>query len=358
MAKLRSLAKKLRLPKSWRFGLTLLLLTPYGLYLAYMVTTGVAPIDYLTFMDIGERLLAGARVYGENSYYPLPYVGVFSFFAALPRPVSIALWFGLPLVVVLVASGFHPYALAFAPTLSHFLGGQSAVFGLLGFWGYRNHLALSNWKGGVFLALSTLKPQLAVVPLAYAVYHWGRAFRTRREISTQLQAFAVTFIVIYLPAFIVDPAWVGKWLGSPRPLFARALSAAVPRLLLTALEPSSLSYWLVWLAVSAVLLWGVWRFKGNAPALDVLLLWSFMVSPLVHDYDLIQVIPTIWGPVMKVAAVVLSAPGWWTIFARYAQDAAWVTFTLIAPGLLAVYLLQCRHGLGTADAPRECRSEA
>lgn len=357
MAKLRSLAKKLRLPKSWRFGLTLLLLTPYGLYLAYMVTTGEAPIDYLTFMDIGERLLAGARVYGENSYYPLPYVGVFSFFAALPRPVSIALWFGLPLVVVLVASGFHPYALAFAPTLSHFLGGQSAAFGLLGFWGYRNHLSLSDWRGGTFLALSTLKPQLAIVPLSYALYHWAKGLRAKRRIPPQLQGFALTFVVIYLPAFILDPAWVGKWLGNPRPLFSRALSAGLPRLLLRVLEPTSVFYWLVWLAASGLLLLGVWRIRGKAPTLDVLLLWSFTVSPLVHDYDLIQVVPTIWGPIMKVAAVALSAPGWWTIFTSYAQDAAWVTFTVIAPGLLAVYLLQCNYGPGADDAPPGCGSE-
>ena len=52
-------------------------------YLAFVVFAawdpgGWAPNDYAVFMRIGRALLAGEPVYTENSYYPLPYVAIFS----------------------------------------------------------------------------------------------------------------------------------------------------------------------------------------------------------------------------------------------------------------------------------------
>jgi len=93
----------------------------------------------------------------------------------------------------------------------------------------------------------------------------------------------------------------------------------------------------------------VWKLKGNSHSLDVLLLASSVINPLVHDYDLIQILPTIWGPIMPLASVALSLPGWWTITTRYGIDTAWVTFSISAPGLLMTYIYQCRRHLETAD---------
>jgi hypothetical protein len=69
--------------------------------------------------------------------------------------------------------------------------------------------------------------------------------------------------------------------------------------------------------------------------LQLAMLWSFMVSPLVHDYDLIQLIPLLKGRSIRLAALLAAIPAWYVLIARYQDDAAWLVFALIAP-LLAV----------------------
>lgn len=341
--------------RSLRLGLTLLLLVPYSLYLLYVVRTGTGPVDYETFMDLGSSLLMDGEVYGENSYYPLPYVFVFTLFSLIPRPVSLAIWLGGPVLVALAVVGFKPFALVFAPVFSHFLGGQSSVFALLGFTGYRSKLEPTNAVGGLLLALTTLKPHLALVPVGYAAYEWISYYRQTTRIPRQALAFLGMFGLIYAPAFALRPSWLGEWLRVPRPLFQRALSGALPRLLHFVSTPAESTYWILWAVLSALLVWAVWRWKANGHPLDVLLLTSFVVNPLVHDYDLIQVLPMIRGPIMPLASVVLSIPGWWTILTSYSVDGAWITFIIIAPGLLAAHLYQRRRGISSAES-REATS--
>ncbi|MDX9864272.1 MAG: hypothetical protein RBT34_05635 [Anaerolineaceae bacterium] len=63
-----------------------------------------------------------------------------------------------------------------------------------------------------------------------------------------------------------------------------------------------------------------------------------MVNPLVHDYDLIQLVPLLDTPRRMLAAVLLSLPGWLVILFAYTNDSAWYAFTIIAPGILAAVL--------------------
>lgn len=322
--------------------LMLLLSIIYIAYIFFVIQADEGPVDYETFIRIGSRFVEGKKVYTENSYYPLPYVAVFGVLSLLPRSLSMAIWLGAPVLVALFVTRFRPYALLFAPVFSHFTGGQSAVFGLLGFWGYRENLSPQNKLGGSLLALTLLKPQLGIVPVGFAVFTWLVFIRNEKKIPAQLISFSVTSLLIYLPSFILCPRWVADWLTVPRPMFNRAISSAIPRLLFYVSSPSNVSYWLLWLTISVILVFVVWRIKGASHSLDVLLLISFIISPLVHDYDLIQVLPTIWGPFMPIASSVLSIPGWWTITTKYANDAAWVTFTIIAPGLLACYIYQSK----------------
>lgn len=343
MTKIKSFFQKLRSRRELRIITLVLFLIPYLLYIGFMVIYDQGPIDYETFMRIGTNFRTGQQVYGENSYYPLPYVAIFSIFSLLPRPISMAIWFGFPIIVALFVVGFRPYVLLFAPVFSHFVGGQSSIFGLLGFWGYRNDLDPASRRGGAFLALTMLKPQLGVVPLAYAVYRWAQFILKNRKIPKQLTYFALTLAVLYAPAFILQPRWVGEWLSVPRPLFSRALSGAIPRLLTMVLTPNSLEYWFTWVLLSLVTLAVVWYFRDAGHPLDMLLLWSFLANPLVHDYDLIQVIPTIEGVAMQVLSILFSIPGWWTILTNYSNDAAWITFTIIAPGLLGFKIIQSKR---------------
>ena len=347
--------RQLRTSKGIAVVPTLALLSIYIAYIAFVIRANQGPVDYETFMRIGRALLEGGELYGENSYYPLPYVGVFALFSLLPRPLSMAIWLGGPVLVALAVDRFRPSALLFAPVFSHFAGGQSSVFALLGFFVYRRKLDPSSTLGGVFLALTALKPQLAIVPVGYALVVWIRAFRETRQVPRQSLSFLLTVGLIYLPAFILRPAWLLEWLSVPRPLFGRALSGAVPRFLLFLRSPDDPFYWVAWALLGLVVLGVTWKIKGNSHPLDILLLASFVVSPLVHDYDLIQVLPTIWGPWMPMASVVLSLPGWWAIATSYGNDAAWATFAIIAPGLLITYIYQCRRrGESDVDCPTRC----
>jgi hypothetical protein len=125
-------------------------------------------------------------------------------------------------------------------------------------------------------------------------------------------------------------------------VFERALAGWLPRTLLFVTQPGHVAYWVALALGAAALLALVWRAAGGRLTFDLVMLWSFVVSPLVHDYDLIQLLPLLaegWLPL----AVLLSLPTWWVIVTAYANDAAWYAVTLIAPGLLAAALLAHRR---------------
>ena len=94
--------KKSRLLKLTSVALLLIL---YLLYVGYVVRADRGPADYETFMDIGQRLLEGNEIYGENSYYPMPFVMVFALFSWLPRPMSMAIWLLAPVASALLITG-------------------------------------------------------------------------------------------------------------------------------------------------------------------------------------------------------------------------------------------------------------
>lgn len=323
-------------------GLTLLLV-PYVLYILFVIQADRGPVDYETFMGIGGRLLNGQEVYGENSYYPMPFVMVFALFRWLPRPASMAIWLLLPVIVALATAHWRPQVLLLAPVLSHFLGGQAALFGLLGLWGYRRHTDPESAAGGMYLALTMIKPQLGLIPLAFAAAQWWRSFRERRRLPRQAWVWGATMAVLFLPSLAIAPGWPMRWLGQPRPLFERAMSGLVPRALLMALPSRATAYWLSWIVLSALLLWAVWALSRRMLSLDLLVLWGFVVSPLVHDYDLIQAVPLLESRMLRRVALLLSVPGLWVILFAYTNDKAWLLFALFAPGLLCALLIQCRQ---------------
>lgn len=306
-----------------------------------MYINGSAPIDYLTFIEMGQSLLEGTFAYRVNVYYPLPAVAVFAVFAWLPDWLSLTLWFVLPVLLALWILEWDPLVLLYAPLLSHFLGGQASVFVLIGLWAVLQYR--DSWKGGSLLALSLLKPQLALIPFAYAAVGWVRAWRQARRLPAQLLAFAATAVALAAPAFIIYPGWLADWLGNLRPLFPRALAGLVPRLLLDLFSPLQPVFWLV-LAIAALAFFALLYFlnKRQMP-LELAVLWSFIASPLVHDYDLIQLVPLLRHKVVRTAALLVSVPGWYVLTARYADDRAWVVFALIAPAMTVAWLFASRR---------------
>ena len=326
-----------------------LILVPYLAYIVFIIQADRGPIDYETFMGIGRRLLTAQPVYGENSYYPMPYVMIFAFFSWLPRALSMALWLVIPVIAALIISRWNPLVLLFAPLFGHFVGGQSAVFGMVGLWGYRKHIHPDDLIGGIFLGLTMIKPQLGILPLLYAFSVWIKEFRLSKKVPRQTWSWLITTAIIYVPGFLIQPDWLVQWLSAPRPLFERALAGFLPRTLQYIIPSQSLWYWLTLILLAVILLIIVRRLNQGRISFDLLILWGFIVNPLVHDYDLIQLIPLIQKKRTMILACLLSIPGWLVILFFYQVDHAWYVFTLIAPGLMLWYLLRKRSGSPQMD---------
>lgn len=252
----------------------------YLFYTTFLIRSGVGPVDYDTFMDIGRRFLSGQDPYGPNSLYPMPFVGIFALFAWLPRPVSLALWFGGQVFSALAIGG--PWVLAFAPTMAI----QSSALGMIGLWGYRRNP--DKPVGGLWLAVILLKPQLGLFPLIWAANRWRKCLQERRRLPAQFWTFLFSMSVFYLPWFLLNPHWVNDWLSNPRGLRERAMAGIIPRAIYY-LELPSIFCWLLVAILASALLWVIRQYLN----FDTFILWSFMISPIIHDYDLIQLIPIV-----------------------------------------------------------------
>ncbi|MBL8045831.1 MAG: DUF2029 domain-containing protein [Anaerolineales bacterium] len=312
-------------------------LAPYLAYLSFIIQLNQGPIDYETFMQIGQRWRDGAEVYVENSYYPLPYVMIFAAFSALPRPLSMALWLGWPVLAVLIITRGRAWALWFAPVFAHFVGGQSSALAMLGLWGFRRNLQTDSAKAGMWLSLMTLKPQLGLLPILFAVGQWYKLYRATGRVPRSAWSFGLATAAIYLPSFILMPDWPVRWLSVPRPFFERALAGFVPRTLWVLLGEQTVAIVVLWLILTGLILAGIWRATRRF-SLEALVLWGFVVNPLVHDYDLLQLVPVLEDKKLAWAAVLASLPTWWVILFAYNVDAAWYLVTLIAPVVLFMYL--------------------
>jgi hypothetical protein len=141
---------------------------------------------------------------------------------------------------------------------------------------------------------------------------------------------------------LLIPNWVSQWLSNPRPIFLRALSGLFPRTLLYLFPQSSPAYWVVLVLLGIGLFLLVWLYCRKKITLDIFVMLSFVVSPFVHDYDLIQLIPMLETTKLRMISILLSIPGWVVLFTQYSNDSAWIVFTIIAPGLL-FYLVRQRR---------------
>lgn len=323
----------------WGFGLSI-----YIFYIYSMITTHNAPIDFLTFLRIGNLLNTHREVYITNSYYPMPYVWFFGVLASIPREISIILWFGLPVLLALYITKWKPWVLFYGPLLSHFFGGQSAVFGMMGLWGFRKYETQNSLTAGVMLGLASFKPQLLLVPLIYAIYTWVLFIIENRSLPKQLIGFILTVSIIYFPTFIYDPTWVTRWLFSPRPFFTRAVSALVPRVLMQLIN-QSISQFILILAVvipitSIIALFFLRNKYRRLSNIKTFVLFNYLFFPFIHDYDLIQLIPLVDDQREIFSMILVSIPCYLVILFSYDVDAVWITFSFFTPVLLIMSLFK------------------
>lgn len=338
----RMLRKKLS-PSALNFLWNLLAFLPYLFYIGFVVAVDQGPIDYETFMSIGSRVLAGGPVYGVNSYYPMPYALVFALFRLIPRPLSMMLWLGLPVLAAWLIMGRKPWVLLFAPLFGHFVGGQSAVFALIGLWGYRRARELTRLEGGFWLGLISIKPQLVVFPLLFAGREWLVYLWRERRIPRQALAWLGSMGIWYLVGVPFGFDWVLQWLSNMRPVFYRPQAGILPRtLIMLGMDAHSPLFWGCVIVGALVVMTAAWLYNRRHLSFD---LWMFLAAcffPLIHDYDLIQLIPLIDTPLKRRWALIASIPLWLVILFAYQIDEAWYVVTLIPPVLAWVTLVEER----------------
>lgn len=230
--------------------------------------------------------------------------------------------------------------LGFAPLFAHFVGGQTAIFGLLGYWGYR------RWQhepvGGMWLAVTLLKPQLGIIPILWALPTWIHR-------KKQAMMFMKTALILYMPSFLIDSGWMWRWLHNRRSLRPRAMAGIIPRSAIYAHHDVVL--WVAVVGIGGGLLWWLWR-SGRLD-LDMAVVWGFVAVPLMHDYDLIQLIPMLEGKLLKVA-VILSVPLWVVIFGFYDVDVAWSVVGLIGVGVMGWRLTSPPNPLSIKTERGDC----
>lgn len=323
-------------------------------YLLFISLNNRPPIDYITFMQIGQRYLNGESIWLFGSYYPLPYVMIFAWFSTLPAPVSIFVWHLIPMLVILYISKGKLWPLLFGPVLDHFIGGQSVVFAMLGLYLYRQHH--KDWRGGLGLALMLMKPNLALLPLVWAGFQWLRELKQQRRISLQIPAFAGLTALIFLPAFLVMPDWVSEWMPTRRPIVLRSEAGIIPRsiIIFNGRPGEGAEFWVPLIILSLLLLAAIWLVSRRRLNFDTFMLFNFIANPYVHDYDLLQMLPLLDTDWKRKLAIVAALPTWLVIFFAYDTDWAWIGVTLTAPVLLIALLYQMRQpvlAVNTPDAP-------
>jgi hypothetical protein len=213
----------------------------------------------------------------------------------------------------------------------------------LGLWGYRKQNSYEHWSGGAWLALITLKPQLAIAPCLWAGYQWFKAYQSNKKIPQQVLGFAIAITVIYLPSILLFPGWIYDWLNNLRQIQSRALAGFIPRLLILYFPADTLTYWTLLIVISIGVFLILFRYGRMKLTLDSFMLFSFVTNPFIHEYDLIQILPILNSTRQRILATLLSVPGWVVILTQYSSDTAWIVFILIVPGLLLDYLIQSRQ---------------
>ncbi len=163
----------------------------------YIIT--YVPGDYAYFLGCGHALQE--RIY--HCFYPLPAVLlIFLPLSFLPTWFALV-WILLPFIFVLCIFGKKGIAvwLSYPFLVQAAFGELEGLLLLPIYWLIQDHTILA----GISAAFLTLKPQLAVFLVPFMVYRW---FSKRNWRSLVL--FLGALLVLYLPAFLIDPFWPSK----------------------------------------------------------------------------------------------------------------------------------------------------
>ena len=125
--------------------------------------------------------------------------------------ILLAAYFSWRLKPLLLAAGLL-WALSFYPVMRGLFLGQVGVFSvylqLVGLWALSRRQPRWDAAAGLLLALSTVKPQLGLLLIPFLIL-W--ALRNSRWWF--VAGFLVSMALLLIPAFALEPRWLGEWLA-------------------------------------------------------------------------------------------------------------------------------------------------
>jgi len=324
----------------WFYGLNMLALM---IGLGFLIAFGISalyiqrdlPYDYAQLMIGAERFCYDTTFsYDQRWLYPAPFYTTF----CLPQHVApqILFWFWMvaPILAAIFLGGQRSAVLAFPPLLVHLVLGQSTWVVLpLYILASVYHDKRIPWWYGILLGLAVLKPHIALIVWLWLVWHWRKSWGA-------LLIGAISSLVILMPAFFIQPYWVTQWLENGRGFKTISLAniALLPVQLLQLGEGQTPSVSpiigrvivLGFCAVVAICLYYlISKRRGKLELYDWVLIFCF-ANPLMHDYDLIILLPFLGNRPQRLLLAVTSSVIVWI----YAGMTGNYNMSLLITGIL------------------------
>lgn len=251
-------------------------------------------VDFAFFWNAAQALLQGRDPYAvEGFYYPLPTLFLFVPFAVLPYPFALAAWLFVCLLVFVVTLKRRALLwVFFTPTLQAFGSAQVSplILGVMPLLRIQRSLEL-------VIAVALFKPHIILFAVPFL---WVAGTLPLRTLAKGMAIYGLCTI----PAFLLMPDWVPRWLFQAVYGHRPSLSPTLWGLLQV---PTPYAEILGLVLVGMALLF-CWRAHLDAATAFVL---SLLVNPQIIPYDLILLTPFVARVRHIVFMIPLSFGVWW-----------------------------------------------
>jgi len=329
---------------AWFYGVNML-----GLMvgLGFLVSFGIVslyirqdlPYDYAQLMIGAERFCyqTDSFIYDERWLYPAPFYTSFCIPQHHLPQILFWLWMIVPFLLVIWIGGQRSAIVVYPPLVLHLVLGQS-TWVLLPLYMLAERLSRDDsqrvplWYG-IILGLAVLKPHIAFAAWVWIVWRW-------RERWLLLLTGAISSLVILLPSFFMRPNWLFEWLANGRdyrPISMANIALIPVELFQLGLDQAAyissgsgqLIIWGTGLMTAAALYFLIHRRRGKLELYDWVLIFCFS-NPLMHDYDLIILLPFLGNRPQRLLLAVTAGIFVWI----YAQMTGNYNVSLIITGVL------------------------
>ncbi len=260
------------------------------------------PYDYGLYIEMGNAVRQGLDPIGPRHYYPLPTaLWVFAPLSLMPDWFRIV-WALVPSIFILVLFRRQGVWL-FLFTPIWFTVSDAMLDGWL--------LLPLKWVlddrpgwAGVGAVILLVKPQLAILIVAFRVLQWLTTHNWKNFLT-----FVLALTVFCLPAFVFDPMWIPH-LVAVLPMRVGESMAVLPLLTSTVwawwwLGGSAVIVFAGILIIASVLVWRAWS-RERATAAASLQCFNQLLVPVLFASNLVTLLPILRGRTQILAVVIVS----------------------------------------------------